>query len=90
MGGAGTLHCNVCGYEEKIISFLHGFDDGPDSWHECGYQCQDCGKIISIERNLSLKKIPTCDCGGEMSREEPLFCPVCKSFSLEYKMRIIT
>lgn len=90
MGGAGNLYCQKCGYEEHIISFLHSFPTGPGTWHESGYQCQVCGKITSIEKNLWMKELPKCECGGELSRDEGLFCPVCRSYKVKYKLKIIT
>ena len=31
-----------------------------------------------------------CECGGKLDREELLFCPKCKSKSLDYNMHYIT
>lgn len=44
MGGAGTISCLECGFEQEIVSFLHGV-----SWDSTGYQCQKCGKFHAIE-----------------------------------------
>ena len=88
MGGAGDIVCEECFYQEHIVSFLHGF--GPDAWTNTGYQCQSCGKFQSIERAYKLDQIPTCECGGKLSRDEVLFCPKCRSTKLDYLMKYIT
>jgi len=88
MGGAGEISCRNCFYTENIVSFLHGF--GHDPWTKTGYQCQSCGKFHAIENDHKLDTLPSCECGGELSREEPLFCPKCRSTNLEYNMHYIT
>ena len=87
MGGAGDIICRNCFYKERIISFLHGF--GKDRWTNSGYQCQSCGKFHSIENARKLDHLPSCECGGKLSRDEVLFCPKCRSTNLEYEMQYI-
>lgn len=86
MGGKGNFYCNECGYEQELVSFLHGIQD----WTSTGYQCQACGKFHEIERDHELTAEPMCDCGGSLSREKPLFCPVCRSYKVGYHMTLIT
>jgi hypothetical protein len=83
IGGAGKLICNNCRHEQDIVSFLHGSE-----WCASGFQCQKCGKISVQESDKKWSK--TYDCGGEYSRDEKLFCPICKSKNLSYRMSFIT
>jgi len=85
MGGAGTISCKDCGYKEAITSFVHGISDA--AW---GYQCQSCGKFHSLNNAQKAAKPLTCSCGGELSRDEALFCPQCKSKSMRYDVAYIT
>jgi predicted nucleic acid-binding Zn ribbon protein len=86
MGGKGNFYCTECGYSQELVSFLHGISD----WSKTGYQCQKCGKFHEIVRDHELTEEPECDCGGSLSREKPLFCPVCKTFKVGYHMTLIT
>lgn len=88
MGGAGTIHCNVCDFSQDIVSFLHGF--GEDPWSNSGYQCQQCGKFHEIERDTKNAMGQRCECGGNLEREMPLFCPKCKTKDVSYGMSYIT
>jgi len=76
---------------EKIISFVHSFDDEGESSDGCtGYQCQSCGKFCTLDDFEVKAKPEVCSCGGELSRDKALFCPQCKSKSLRYDMEFIT
>lgn len=88
VGGSGTIHCNTCGFSEKFIGFLHGF--GPNSWNSSGFQCQACGKFHGVEYDMNNSKGRKCECGGDLSREKPIFCPECKSKNMHYDMEYIT
>ena len=91
MGGAGTIICKDCGYKEDIVSFLHSFDgEGNPSDGRWGYQCQSCGRFHTLNDSQRAEKPLICPCGGELSRDKPLFCPQCKSTNLRYKMSYIT
>ena len=83
--GEGKIYCNQCGYSENIISFLHGFTDS-----KTGYQCQSCGKFHTIVSNGDNPGMMKCSCGGELDREKPLFCPVCKSRIVSFQLRRLT
>lgn len=85
MGGAGTIRCLECNFQQKIISFLHGAN-----WNNSGYQCQKCGKFHEIECDLDNSKRKRCECGGKLDRDKPIFCPKCKTTNLSYYLRIIT
>ncbi len=87
MGGAGIIKCQTCNYAHDIVSFIHGFPI--DSWNKAGFQCQACGNFHEIE-NFLTNKNRECDCGGELSRGNKLFCPKCKSKNLSYQMEFIT
>ena len=86
--GKGEILCKECGYHEEVVVSLHGF--GEDRWTNTGYQCQRCGKFSALERDHKLDKIPNCNCGGNLSKEDELFCPACLSNNIEYHMRIMT
>jgi len=88
MGGMGDFYCKDCHYSQEVVSFLHGF--GEDPWSNSGYQCQKCGKFLAIEYDHKLDTIPDCECGGNLSRENALFCPVCRSLNVGYHMTLIT
>ena len=81
MGGQGTISCYDCGYKSEIVSFLHGVNNAVS-----GYQCQGCGSFQSLK---TIKPL-TCSCGGELSRDKPIFCPQCKSKNMEYWCSILT
>ena len=85
MGGAGVVKCNNCNYSQEIISFLHGIE-----WCSSGFQCQKCGKFHEIECDMENSKGKLCECGGDLSREKPLFCPICKKANMTYMMSYIT
>jgi hypothetical protein len=83
--GTGTIFCYDCDYNEDIVFFLHGINDA--DW---GYQCQSCGKFHTLNNSQKTAKPLVCSCGGQLSREEALFCPQCKSKSIRYNMAYIT
>lgn len=86
MGGAGVINCNVCGFNQEIVSFLHGIE----SWNNTGFQCQNCGKFHQIESDMSNSKGQKCECGGTLEREKPIFCPKCKTTNVSYDLKYIT
>ena len=84
--GKGNFTCRDCGYKGKITCHLHGVDGvtgkilGID-----GYQCQLCGKFQTRKSTFRETEIDlTCECGGKIDREKPLFCPKCKGLDVEY------
>ena len=86
--GAGVITCKDCGFNQHIVSFLHGLDDGEGTL--TGYQCQACGKFHELKNSLGVPVSMNCECGGTMSRTEPFFCPTCRSKNVTYKMSYIT
>lgn len=93
-GGVGVINCYKCGFNEEITSFTHGMHSSTS-----GVQCQSCGKFLT--RNKDKREIfggepgnmlaeKKCECGGKLEREEPLFCPKCKSHNLNYVITYIT
>lgn len=86
IGGAGKISCKNCDFNEKIIGFLHGIV----FWTKTGFQCQKCGKFHEIECDMNNTKEVKCNCGGNLERDEHLFCPKCKSKKLHYDMEYIT
>jgi len=87
--GHGVFECANCGYSQELTSFIHGFGD--NSWSKTGYQCQDCGMFSTIERRLHDPENPLiCECGGKLTRDEPIFCPICQSKKVKFLMEYIT
>ena len=82
MNGAGEVSCQVCTYTSKLTGTING-DHGSD-WNQKGYQCQSCGRFDEIEYPDRLDQLPRCDCGGEISRNEIVFCPECRSDHMIY------
>jgi hypothetical protein len=86
MGGFGTIRCLDCDFIQDIVSFLHGINSC-----ETGYQCQRCGKFHAlVENDLHLDANKQCNCGGDLDRERPIFCPKCKTTHVAYKLKYIT
>jgi hypothetical protein len=93
MGGVGQIHCRDCEYTEEIISLIHGLNEEGGNWFREGTQCQSCGKFHFVDNDeLDEHGKPSyqCECGGQLERWEPLFCPQCKSMRLRYWMEYMT
>jgi hypothetical protein len=91
MGGAGTLTCRACAYQQKLTSFIHGHTEGPDRWCKAAYQCRICHKFTYVESRGYVKEdVPNCDCGGELTRDDVLVCPSCGDKAVSYRMEWIT
>lgn len=88
MKGKGKIHCNECGFEEKIVSFLHGF--GQPLWTNTGFQCQNCGMFHQIEFDSNNSKGVKCECGGNLDNQKPLFCPKCRTKNMSYYVEYLT
>ena len=102
MGGAGKIECCDCGYQEDIISFVHG-----EVSCDIGRQCPNCHAFV-IEHNESKqyhtfgesdKDFVCPKCGSIIRNKEedilkgnddPLYCPKCHSARLKYRMLYIT
>jgi len=85
MSGQGIISCYDCGYKNEIVSFLHGVNNAA-----CGFQCQGCGSFHTLNDSQRTAKPLICQCGGELSRDKPIFCPQCKSKSMGYRCTVIT
>lgn len=89
MGGVGTITCNSCNHSEEIVSFTHLIGGKPLTF--TGVQCQKCGEFREIMNyHEAGKERLLCQCGGTLSRNEPLFCPHCKSKELDYSLKFLT
>lgn len=102
MGGAGVIKCDDCGYQERIISFVHGMMSC-----DIGRQCPHC-HAFAVEHNESQEYHTFGDsdndficpkCGSVIRKKEepilkgndkPLICPKCHSARLHYHMSYIT
>lgn len=86
IAGAGELSCVRCGWHTHHTSFMHGID-----YCMSKVQCQQCGRFTKVEsRGANGPQPMKCDCGGNLSREGPLFCPSCRSKIMIYHMEYIT
>jgi hypothetical protein len=85
MPGKGELLCLICNKEVEIIGFTHFADTGTS-----GYQCQGCGKHKTKRGPEGFKPNLICECGGELSRKEAVFCSNCRSTKVKYFMKLIT
>lgn len=85
MGGAGKVTCSDCNTGNEVVSFLHNMD----AWSNTGFQCQTCGQFHEIV-NWKDGVTNNCNCGGNLERDEPIFCPKCKSNNVAYRMSYIT
>ncbi|MCF8237486.1 MAG: hypothetical protein K9I85_04980 [Saprospiraceae bacterium] len=81
--GVGELSCTACGHKERMLSFTHGVS------HQLGFQCTSCQQLTVIENGLSIQT-PPCSCGGELSREQPIQCPTCKSEDVTFHALYMT
>lgn len=89
--GGVDIKCNDCGWENTVISSIHGFDpNSKKEWYEFGYQCQECGKFIGIKNRTLNEDTDKCECGGYLSSDKPLFCPKCKSINITAKTVFLT
>lgn len=91
MGGAGTIRCFECGFQERITSFMHGFaDNGERNCYE-GRQCLSCGKfhVVYGQGEPIRRDEKSCECGGTLSRDHKLFCTPCRSQRLQFVPGII-
>jgi hypothetical protein len=86
MGGVGVIECQSCYFMEKVISFTHGAEN------HSGCQCMSCGKFKNLTNaplNIESMEL-TCECGGILSDQKPVFCPRCKQYKMKYVMSYIT
>jgi len=90
MAGGGTIYCRDCGYSEKIVSDVHGFQGSPVDTFRSGYQCQSCGKFYDLNFDEEQNDNKRCVCGGILEDDKPIFCPKCKSKDMIYDMAYIT
>lgn len=87
--GAGDVICRACGHVEDVTGSLHGFGDEP--WIQKGHQCVGCRAIVTVTTPYHGAAAPErCDCGGELTREGLLKCPVCGSEDIDYQLSIMT
>lgn len=102
LGGAGTIKCLDCNYQEDIIAFLHG-----PTWCTIGRQCPQCHSFLT-ENNQSQEYHRFGDtnddfvcpkCGTILRSKtdsilkrnwEPIVCPRCQSKRLTYILDYIT
>ena len=89
MGGAGELACSECDFLGEITSFTHGFPSDSIPVRS-GYQCQSCGVLATLKNERRAIVRGKCGCGGDLARDQPIFCPRCKSDKVEYTMTYIT
>jgi hypothetical protein len=87
--GGGIIQCHGCGYKEEINCSTHGFGE-PAEFYD-GYQCQLCGKYHTITTyGNEITNLEKCECGGVLSRENPIFCPKCKVHDVSWQWTYMT
>lgn len=98
MGGVGVIKCKDCGYEEEVVSFVHGIGSC-----DIGRQCPNCHTFV-VEHNENGFEATTEDCvcpecGAVIRKKDedflkgndtPLFCPKCHSARLRYELHYLT
>lgn len=90
--GAGEIICIDCGFSQNMKGLLHSSPSlTTTTWYR-GHQCQACGKFQTRSSTPQQREIIdlTCECGGMIEREKPVFCPMCKSLNVEYQIRYMT
>ena len=102
MGGAGTIKCADCGYQEEIVSFLHDVTSC-----DIGRQCPNCHAFLTEHNESeeyhtfgeSTEDFLCPNCGTVIRKKEesflkgnddPLFCPKCHSPRLHYLLAYMT
>ena len=92
MGGAGVIECQSCHFREELISHIHGVDQHGDLFGRSGCQCTSCGKFTTLINTPIVFESTelTCECGGTLSDQKPVFCPKCKWYEMKYVMSYIT
>lgn len=85
MGGLGELTCLSCHHSEPVLSFIKSIP-----FPTKGFQCQECGKFHRITKYLNAPDKFNCDCGGNLSRDQPIFCSSCNANTVEYNCTLIT
>lgn len=88
IAGIGDFFCRNCTYSRGLTSAIHGFM-GKNNYL-VAFQCQECGNFTTISNDLDNENGRLCTCGGQLSRDKPIFCPQCKSKDVEFSMNIIT
>ena len=87
ISGVGELVCGNCGIRTPMVSFEHG---APGQWCNSGYQCQSCFRLHTIKNDDKLEELPKCGCGGGLSRDATIRCPVCRSKEVGFDLEYIT
>lgn len=85
----GLIHitCKECDFEDTILCKYSGFSkEKNNAIIQIGYQCQLCGKYTRriYYPELTIIDNLTCECGGNLEREKPLFCPKCQCLHLNF------
>jgi hypothetical protein len=85
----GLMHyqCKECDFEETILSKFEGFSEKmQNSLIQLGYQCNLCGKCTrrAYYPEKTIIENFTCECGGNLDRDKPIFCPKCQCLHLNF------
>ena len=90
---AGKGACENCGWAGVITGCLHGASETDSFWTAEGAQCQDCGTFTSIREGSGVDPAVNqflCHCGGDITRYNILFCPLCRSTAIQYQGSLVT
>lgn len=68
--------CNECGISTWVTNYMEGTSEGERVTY-WGFQCNTCGNI-EIDKAIETETNGGCsECGGMLSRAEPIKCPAC-------------
>lgn len=88
MSGVGRLVCADCGFDEQVVSYVHGYDN-----ETLGFQCDACGRIEArtFDSGQARAQQSCGRCGGLLLRDKPVTCPNCRSsIAMTYEIDYVT
>ncbi len=68
--------CNKCGLSTWVTNYMEGTEESERVTY-WGFQCQTCGNIETGKAREFQTDRGCRECGGKLSREEPIKCPAC-------------
>jgi len=85
--GFGEIKCNDCDFSQRISGHTHSGKNRTNA-----YQCKNCGKFEDVKTTVGDEppKLICNNCGGQLTRDEQLFCPECKSKNISYGLMFMT
>ena len=68
--------CKKCDISTWVTNYMEGTEEGEGVTY-LGFQCQTCGNIETVKARETEINGGCRECGGILSREEPIKCPAC-------------